>query len=36
MNKKNKSDCDALHKKYMSFTLWRNFFIYDIASSFLL
>ena len=34
--KRNKSDCDALHKKYMSFAYWRNFFIYDIASSFLL
>lgn len=39
--KRNKSDCDALYKKYMglnflSFIYWRNFFVYDIASSFLL
>ena len=34
--KRNKSDCDALHKKYMSFAYWRNFFVYYIASSFLL
>ena len=41
MNKKNKLDCDALYKKYMplnflSFIYWRNFFVYNIASSFLL
>lgn len=39
--KRNKSYCDALYKKYMglnflSFIYWRNFFIYDIASGFLL